>query len=391
MIMYPFILSILAMKTLLLTPMWLLFSTIGLSSGFIPHRIGSRQLINGVFPIIKRDISNVIMGYMSKKKHPLVCSDNFPLLDPIESFKSVASANSGKKSQRIKSFGAKTDNQQKYIYLMREDTVDIIIAIGPAGTGKTLLACYAAVESLRLGKINKIVVTRPVVSVDEEIGFLPGGLESKMDPWTRPIFDALRETYTAKEIDNMMEDGVIEIVPLGFMRGRTFKNTWIIADEMQNSTPTQMFMLATRIGEGSKMVITGDLNQSDLNGPNGLCEICSKNAAGYSAHIKSIVLEMSDVQRSRAAKAVLELYQSPDSLASSEKTHSTTQDIEQLLEEVVTSAILSHLDSEQKNADTNTKVESEIHSPSDVEWVDLDNDAAMMPRRHLQSKHRPIK
>jgi hypothetical protein len=134
-----------------------------------------------------------------------------------------------------------------------------------------------------------------------------------MDPWTRPIFDTFRETYTAKELDKMTEDGVIEIVPLGFMRGRTFKNTWIIADEMQNSSPTQMFMLATRIGEGSKMIITGDLNQSDLNPrSNGLLEIYGKIRAfertGDLDCVQYVELDKEDVQRSRAAKTVLNIY-----------------------------------------------------------------------------------
>ena len=217
------------------------------------------------------------------------------------------------KKRSIKSFQPKTANQQAFVDLMRNDTVDIIIAIGPAGTGKTMLACYSAIEALLQGKVNKVVVTRPVVSVDEELGFLPGGLESKMDPWTRPIFDTFRETYSAKELDKMTEDGVIEIVPLGFMRGRTFKNAWIIADEMQNSSPTQMFMLATRIGEGSKMIITGDLNQSDLNPKsNGLLEIYGKirgfERSGELDCVRYVELDREDVQRSRAAKTVLNIY-----------------------------------------------------------------------------------
>lgn len=395
--MYHLILSIQAMKTLFFTPMWMFFSTIGLTHGFLPNK-NVQYMINGAFPTIKRDLSNIMMGSMSRKKQPLICADNFPLLDQIDVLKSAAG---GKKTKHIKSFGAKTNNQQKYIDLMREDVVDIIIAIGPAGTGKTLLACYAAVEALRLKKIGKIVITRPVVSVDEEIGFLPGGLESKMDPWTRPIFDALRETYSAKEIDTMMEEGVIEIVPLGFMRGRTFKNAWIIADEMQNSTPTQMFMLATRIGEGSKMVITGDLNQSDLDGPNGLHEIHEKigSGSGSSAHLKMIVLEMSDVQRSRAAKAVLKLYEQGNESSFSEANNSGVEEtsqslpeIQQVLEEVVTSAIISHLNSAklshcvplEENQGLETPV---IEAPSDVEWVDLNNDAAMMPKSHAESKY----
>ena len=347
-------------------------------------------------PTIQRDLSsNIMIGFMSRKKHPLISSDNFPTLDQIDPLKHL------KKTQRIKSFGAKTANQQKYIDLMREDKVDIIIAIGPAGTGKTLLACYAAVEALRLKKINKIVITRPVVSVDEEIGFLPGGLESKMDPWTRPIFDALRETYSAKEIDTMMEEGTIEIVPLGFMRGRTFKNTWIIADEMQNSTPTQMFMLATRIGEDSKMVITGDLNQSDLDGPNGLFEINQKIKyfRKSSSPIQSITLEMTDVQRSRAAKAVLEIYEEkfqpsqhhpddglahnlPEIVDQDQDQNQTQEEIREIMESTVRSVIINHL---QQDSGLSNSVLSE--APSDVEWVDLDNDAAMIPKKHLHNKY----
>ena len=134
-----------------------------------------------------------------------------------------------------------------------------------------------------------------------------------MDPWTRPIFDSLRETYSAAEIEKMMSDGIIEIVPLGFMRGRTFKNAWIIADEMQNSSPMQMFMLATRIGEGSKMIITGDLHQSDLNAnTNGLLEINNKlrHSERHTKlnYIRYIEFDKQDVQRSRAAKSMLDIW-----------------------------------------------------------------------------------
>jgi len=401
------------MKTSVFTPILLLLSNIGLGNGFTQSpRIDNKRIKylihNGLFP---RDVSNIVAGSMSmaRKKNPLICSDDFSFLDEIEALKP------GKKTQRIKTFEAKTENQQKYIDLMREDEVDIVIAIGPAGTGKTLLACYAAVEALRLGKIKKIVITRPVVSVDEEIGYLPGSITSKMDPWTRPIFDALRETYSPKEIETMMADGIIEIVPLGFMRGRTFKNAWIIADEMQNSTPTQMLMLATRIGEGSKMVITGDLKQSDLAGPNGLHEFYEKlqSSSAPSSHLKSIVLETSDVQRSRAAKAVLAIYsdmntrrpidkdEKNDEKKGEKKMEATklptvadvaaveeseeAREVRNIMETTVLSAILSHLNSEEEETPSSEQVK--VEPPSDVEWVDLDNDAAMMPRRHLHGKY----
>jgi len=311
------------------------------------------------------------------------------------------------KRRNIKSFQPKTENQKAFLDLMRDDSVDIIIAIGPAGTGKTMLACYAAVEALRLGKINKIVVTRPVVSVDEEIGFLPGGLESKMDPWTRPIFDTLRETYSAKEIEKMTEEGIIEIVPLGFMRGRTFKNAWIIADEMQNSSPTQMFMLATRIGEGSKMIITGDLNQSDLNPKcNGLLEIYNKvkqteRMRGLNC-VRYIELDKEDVQRSRAAKVILDIYETvsvstPKSNAVDlQEPSSAEQELRESLlnlsnkslcidqcevapvttQEQPTSALPSSSDPPASNKNLN--------SPKNVDWVNIDNDAALIPLRHFR-------
>jgi phosphate starvation-inducible PhoH-like protein len=292
--------------------------------------------------------------------------------------------------KQIKSFQPKTENQKAFVELMRNDKVDIIIAIGPAGTGKTMLACYAAVEALRLGKVNKIVVTRPVVSVDEEIGFLPGGLESKMDPWTRPIFDTLRETYSAKEIDRMVEEGVIEIVPLGFMRGRTFKNAWIIADEMQNSTPMQMFMLATRIGEDSKMIITGDLNQSDRNAnDNGLLEIYKKvkNAEKNTGLdcVRYIELDKEDVQRSRAAKIILNIYESRkdyESLSSPNNENDLVP-IESTPLPEITDVVCANEE-----------------QPCDIEWVDItnkeqpsnkryptdnDNDAALIPLRHMRN------
>jgi phosphate starvation-inducible PhoH-like protein len=288
-----------------------------------------------------------------------------------------------------------------------------------------MLACCAAVESLRLGKVNKIVITRPVVSVGEEIGFLPGSIESKMDPWTRPIFDVLRETYSAKEITHMTEEGVIEIVPLGFMRGRTFKNTWIIADEMQNSSPNQMFMLATRIGEGSKMIITGDLNQSDLDSNNnGLLQINNKvrNAEMTSTLdcVRYIELDKDDVQRSRAAKTILNIYdmpvyhKTPDDFQpkqSNTKLHIYTSqyyDDDDLytanysnefdyMNQIIHDSELddiSTLSEQTPNkyaqnftfSDTSTLTSSinERISPTSSEWVDLDNDAALIPLKHIK-------
>jgi len=164
----------------------------------------------------------------------------------------------------------KSMNQQKYVDYLNDKNNTLVVAIGSAGSGKTLFACIKAIELLKNKKIKKIIITRPVVSVEENIGFLPGNIESKMDPFMRPIFDIFSEMYSVKEIHDLISMGHIEISPLAYMRGRTFKNAFIIADEMQNSTPNQMFMLVTRLGSNSRLVVTGDLQQTDLNKTNGL-------------------------------------------------------------------------------------------------------------------------
>jgi len=164
----------------------------------------------------------------------------------------------------------KTLNQQKYVDFIENRNISIVIGVGPAGSGKTLFACNNAIKELKSGIVDRIIITRPIFSVDEELGFLPGSLESKMNPWTRPVFDVLSDFYSVSQINSMVNNGIIEISPLAFMRGRTFKRSFIIADEMQNSSPKQMKMLLTRLGDGSRMVITGDLKQSDRSDDNGL-------------------------------------------------------------------------------------------------------------------------
>jgi phosphate starvation-inducible PhoH-like protein len=185
----------------------------------------------------------------------------------------------------------------------------IVFAIGPAGTGKTMLAVQMAIKLFKEGAISKIIVTRPAVSVDEEHGFLPGTLNQKMEPWTRPIFDVFEEYYHPREIADMLDDGVIEISPLAYMRGRTFKNAFVIADEMQNATPSQMKMLLTRIGENSRMVVTGDLNQADRPRENGLLEFCSLfDEGGDFRMIAMARFETKDVERHPVVKEVLKIY-----------------------------------------------------------------------------------
>lgn len=207
-----------------------------------------------------------------------------------------------------------TPTQRKYADYLTQEEDNITIIDGPAGTGKTWVACHIATQLLQQQKINKIIITRPVVSVEEDIGFLPGTMNTKMNPWVRPILDIFEETYTRSQVNQMLIDGKIEISPLGFMRGRTFKSAFIIADEMQNSSPSQMLMLLTRIGEKSRMVITGDLRQSDLGySINGLKEFIDKyTRVKTTKNIHLIRFNAQDVKRSHLVSEVLQMYDSPN-------------------------------------------------------------------------------
>jgi phosphate starvation-inducible PhoH-like protein len=204
---------------------------------------------------------------------------------------------------------ARNSNQKLYLSKLYAESTSIVLAIGPAGTGKTMLAVQYGIKMFQEGLVDKIIVTRPAVSVDEDLGFLPGDLNEKMAPWTRPIFDVLGEYYQKKDIAKMLEEGVIEISPLAYMRGRTFKNAYIVADEMQNATVNQMKMLLTRLGEGSKMVVTGDLAQADRLSDNGLINFCNLlEKTKYLEHIDIIQFDARDIERHNAVKEVLAVY-----------------------------------------------------------------------------------
>ena len=192
--------------------------------------------------------------------------------------------------------------------MLQDEATSIVLAIGPAGTGKTMLAVQNGIKMYQEGLVDKIIVTRPAVSVDEDLGFLPGTLNEKMAPWTRPIFDVLGEYYQTKDIAKMLDEGVIEISPLAYMRGRTFKNAYIVADECQNTTINQMKMLLTRLGEGSKMVVTGDLAQADRLSDNGLVDFCNLLGSKQLKHIDIIEFDHKDIERHNAVKEVLSLY-----------------------------------------------------------------------------------
>jgi phosphate starvation-inducible PhoH-like protein len=203
----------------------------------------------------------------------------------------------------------KNPHQEEYVTHLKNKSKKIIVATGPAGTGKTLFATEFGVKNFLLGTYDKLIFTRPSVSVDEELGFLPGTLEEKMAPWVRPIYDVLYNFISPKEVVALMEDKIIEIAPLGYMRGRTFKNCWIVADEMQNSTISQMKMLLTRLGENSRLVITGDLEQFDrINELNGLDDFLNKFRGKRSSSISSFEFSRDDIQREEVVKEVLDIY-----------------------------------------------------------------------------------
>jgi len=238
--------------------------------------------------------SHVFSSIQQKKK----VFENMQHLSPAE-----------KKLFESKFTKPKNMNQEEYRNSLTTKHKKIIIATGPAGTGKTLFATEHGIRALLMGQVEKLIFTRPSVSVDEELGFLPGTLEDKMAPWVRPIYDILYNFISSKEVSTLMEETVIEIAPLGYMRGRTFKNAWIIADEMQNSTIAQMKMLMTRLGENSKLVVTGDLEQHDRpDETNGLEDFLSKFRGRRSSSISSFEFDKTDIQREEVVREVLDIY-----------------------------------------------------------------------------------
>ena len=204
----------------------------------------------------------------------------------------------------------RTRNQERLVLALQDASQHIVVTAGPAGTGKTYLCVLAAVQAFRAGECKKIVLTRPAVEVEEEKhGFLPGDLNQKMMPWCIPLLDVLKEYYRPQDVATMIEDGVIEIAPLAFMRGRSLKDAWIIADEAQNMTPKQMVMLLTRIGENSKILVTGDVEQTDrVKGNNGLADLCERLKEGGVKGIAVCNLDDRDIQRHRIISSVLTLY-----------------------------------------------------------------------------------
>ena len=195
----------------------------------------------------------------------------------------------------------KTAGQCKYMLALRSSK-PITIGTGPAGSGKTMLACQVAIEYIHKYPRGKVILTRPIVAADEDMGYLPGDIDQKMEPWARPMYDIFERYMT----HNQMDRSVI-IEPLGYMRGRTFTNTLIIADEMQNATPNQMKMLLSRIGTGTKLVVTGDLEQSDLGKDNGLAELIYRMDGMALDYMQHVNMQDDDIVRHPAVNEALKV------------------------------------------------------------------------------------
>ena len=214
---------------------------------------------------------------------------------------------------RRRTVQARSPGQRGYLAALRER--DMVFALGPAGSGKTYLAVAMGVSLLLAGKVERIVLSRPAVEAGERLGFLPGDMKEKIDPYLRPLYDALHDMLPAEQIANRMESGEIEIAPLAFMRGRTLAHCYVILDEAQNTTPMQMRMFLTRLGEGSRMVITGDPSQTDLPGGqrSGLTDAVEtlKNVEG----VRFIRLTSQDVVRHDLVTRIVEAYDARDKKA----------------------------------------------------------------------------
>lgn len=261
----------------------------------------ARQVLEKLLSIIRKDINisqrDVMYAIQMAEKGTLEYFEDL--------YEEEITKNAQGKSIRVKTLG-----QRQYINAIKKN--DLIFAIGPAGTGKTYLAVIMAVRALKQNQIKKIILTRPAVEAGESLGFLPGDLKEKVDPYLRPLYDALHDVLGVEQTGRLIERGTIEIAPLAYMRGRTLDDAFVILDEAQNTTQAQIKMFLTRLGFGSKMVITGDKTQIDL--PKGIksglivAEKILKDIPG----VEMVYLEKSDVVRHPLVARIIEAYEQHD-------------------------------------------------------------------------------
>ncbi len=263
---------------------------------------GKRQNIEAFCEAIKFLIKKYFLTRLIEKEDILLSvKKNMELEESnVKSFKQLI------KTPR-KSVIARSEKQSEYIKALKEN--DIVMSLGPAGTGKSFLAVSVAVTLLMEKKIDRVILSRPAVEAGEKLGFLPGDMKEKVDPYLRPLYDALYELFGADKIDKKIETGEIEIAPLAFMRGRTLKNCFAILDEAQNATETQIKMFLTRIGENSKLVVNGDPSQIDLMNKTHSGLIKSKNLLKHLKEIKIIEFDHNDVVRHPLVSKIIRAYQ----------------------------------------------------------------------------------
>ena len=260
----------------------------------------AKNLINKVYDMLllnknkiqSIDFSNFETEYKMLKKQNSVDTSS-KILNSIDTWK--------------RTIYPKSDGQKRYLQAINE--YDVIFGLGPAGTGKSYLAVAKAVQFLKKGNIDKIILSRPAVEAGENLGFLPGDMKDKVDPYLRPIYDALYEMIPFELVEKKIQEGIIEIAPVAFMRGRTFKNSFIIIDEAQNTSSIQMKMILTRLGHGSKMIINGDLSQIDIKYINDSGLSTAKNKLADLKTIKFINLNKKDVVRHKIVSEIISAYE----------------------------------------------------------------------------------
>ena len=235
--------------------------------------------------------------------------------EKIKDTKSLLSLDSNSNSQldlliqtKKKKIIPRSNNQKKYFQLLNEK--NIVFAVGPAGTGKTFLAVAKAVAALQKGLVNKIILSRPAVAAGEKLGFLPGDLKDKVDPFLRPIYDALYDMMPFDQVEKKINNGIIEIAPIAFMRGRTLENCFVILDEAQNTSKIQMKMFLTRLGKNSQMVVVGDITQIDLVSKNDSGLLDAKVKLSHIKDIGFVFLNDKDVMRHDLVKKIINAYDS---------------------------------------------------------------------------------